>query len=209
MTGKRLLVGLAVIGAAFGVATAVQASIPGSNGVAHGCYYIPGNISNKLLRPGNLRLIDTGNGQACTSDEAPVDLATTNFVTSNVNQTAFMFSFTQALNPGGYYAWFTCGGWIATDPSVSVKPVSFSNAAIAQHASMNVGEVNNGVPGTEARIYFNLSAAETIVGHTTCVDPRVYGQTFPAPAAHQTAPRASLQLARATAQHASAGVTAR
>ena len=35
---RRLLVSLAVAGAAFGVASAVQASIPGANQVIHGCY---------------------------------------------------------------------------------------------------------------------------------------------------------------------------
>jgi hypothetical protein len=210
MTAKRLLVVLAVVGIAFGVATAVQASIPGSNGVAHACYYIPGKPVNKLLRPGNLRLIDTDNGQTCGSDEAAVDLATTNYVTSNVNQTSFMFSFTQAIGAGNYYAWFTCGGWVATDPSVSVKPVSYDNLAITPHSMMNVGEVNNGVPGTEVREYFSISAAKTIVGHATCVDPRVYGLTYPVPAANRlTPPRPSLHLARLTASHAAAGVKAR
>jgi hypothetical protein len=36
--GRRLLVSLAVGGAAFGVASAVQASIPGANQVIRGCY---------------------------------------------------------------------------------------------------------------------------------------------------------------------------
>ena len=35
---RRLLLGLAVGGAVFGVASAVQASIPDANGVIHGCY---------------------------------------------------------------------------------------------------------------------------------------------------------------------------
>ena len=34
----RLVVGLAVGGAVFGIATAVQASIPDASGVIHGCY---------------------------------------------------------------------------------------------------------------------------------------------------------------------------
>ena len=36
--GRRLFVSLAVGAAAFGVASAVQASIPGPNHVIHGCY---------------------------------------------------------------------------------------------------------------------------------------------------------------------------
>ena len=40
--GRRLLVALAVGGASFGIAGAVQASIPGANQVIHGCYRPPG-----------------------------------------------------------------------------------------------------------------------------------------------------------------------
>ena len=41
--GRRLLVALAVGGAVFGIATAVQASIPDASGVIHGCYAKAGN----------------------------------------------------------------------------------------------------------------------------------------------------------------------
>jgi hypothetical protein len=47
--GARLLVALAVGGALFGIAAAVQASIPDPAGVIHGCYK-----TNK----GDLRVID-------------------------------------------------------------------------------------------------------------------------------------------------------
>jgi hypothetical protein len=40
--GGRLVLALAVGGALFGIATAVQASIPSANGVIHGCYGKPG-----------------------------------------------------------------------------------------------------------------------------------------------------------------------
>jgi hypothetical protein len=40
--GGRLLLALAVGGAVFGIATAVQASIPGAHSVIHGCYSAPG-----------------------------------------------------------------------------------------------------------------------------------------------------------------------
>ena len=56
----KLLVALAVGGAGFGIATAVQASIPDANGVIHGCY-------QKVN--GQLRAIDTDVGQACTPGE--------------------------------------------------------------------------------------------------------------------------------------------
>jgi hypothetical protein len=64
-------VAVVVAGAVFGIATAVQASIPDASGVIHGCY-------NTSLAHGNptgaLRVIDTGaaNGH-CASWEAPLD----------------------------------------------------------------------------------------------------------------------------------------
>src|SRR5947209_18401877 len=68
---SRLLVALAVGGAAFGIATAVQASIPDANGVIHACY-------NTSLAHGNpvgaLRVVDTAavNGR-CASWEKPLE----------------------------------------------------------------------------------------------------------------------------------------
>ena len=47
---SRLLLALAVGGALFGIASAVQASIPDSGGVIHGCYQRNG---------GTLRVIDS------------------------------------------------------------------------------------------------------------------------------------------------------
>src|SRR6476661_5315679 len=70
---RKLVVLAAAFAAALGIATAVQASIPDSNGVVHACY-------NTSLAHGNptgaLRVIDTAkiNGH-CASWEAPVDLA--------------------------------------------------------------------------------------------------------------------------------------
>jgi hypothetical protein len=53
--GSRLLLAVVVGGAVFGIATAVQASIPDANGVIHGCYAKAGNPSQ-----GALRVSDTG-----------------------------------------------------------------------------------------------------------------------------------------------------
>jgi hypothetical protein len=69
--GGRVLLALAIGGAVFGIATAVQASIPDANGVIHGCY-------NTSLAHGNptgaLRVIDTSavNGH-CANWEAPLN----------------------------------------------------------------------------------------------------------------------------------------
>ena len=91
MRKKRLLVAVAAVGTALGIAGVVQASIPDSSGVAHGCYLTKGKLSQAEPRPGDLRLIDTDAGQHCATDEQPVDLATPQYVqnvaTSTVNQT--------------------------------------------------------------------------------------------------------------------------
>ena len=69
--GGRLVLALAVGGAVFGIATAVEASIPDSSGVIHGCY----NTSQAHGNPtGGLRVIDTAkpNGN-CASWETAVN----------------------------------------------------------------------------------------------------------------------------------------
>jgi collagen triple helix repeat protein len=58
--GGRLLLALVVGGAVFGIATAVQASIPGANGVIYGCYGKAGTPYK-----GNLRVRDAGQGEQC------------------------------------------------------------------------------------------------------------------------------------------------
>ena len=62
----RLLLALGVAGAVFGIASAVQASIPDASGVIHGCYF---KFPNGEIRQGALRAVDTGAGQHCRSDE--------------------------------------------------------------------------------------------------------------------------------------------
>jgi hypothetical protein len=54
----RLLAAFIAAGAAFGVVSIVQASIPGPSGVINGCYQKGAGV---------LRVIDTGAGGACTS----------------------------------------------------------------------------------------------------------------------------------------------
>jgi hypothetical protein len=68
--GRRLVLALAAGGAVFGIASAVQASIPDASGVIHGCY----NTSLAHGSPtGALRVIDTAkpNGN-CASWETPL-----------------------------------------------------------------------------------------------------------------------------------------
>lgn len=58
MTKARLLLVLGISLATLGVAGVVQASIPDSKGVIHGCY---------ATKDGSLRLIDPGSGGTCDS----------------------------------------------------------------------------------------------------------------------------------------------
>ena len=63
----RVLVGVAVAGAIFGIASAVQASIPDSSGVIHGCYNKKG--------AGELRVIDPSASKqnSCSKSEAALN----------------------------------------------------------------------------------------------------------------------------------------
>jgi hypothetical protein len=182
--GRKLLVGLIVAGAAFGVATAVQASIPDSNAIVHACY----NTSNLNGYPnGALRAIDTAkvNGR-CFAGEAPVDLATPqyvqNVVTSTVNQTAIMGSFTfTGLAANNWRVQWTCGGWVATTPTVSIDPPGggTSGTPITLHGSTNAEQQSGAFPGTTVWIWFTLASTQNLHSQVTCVDPRVYGETAP------------------------------
>jgi Collagen triple helix repeat (20 copies) len=65
---RRLLVLVAVGGAAFAIASVVQASIPSSDGVIHGCYAKPGTPQKGILR-----VINADQGEGCRYYENPLD----------------------------------------------------------------------------------------------------------------------------------------
>lgn len=71
----RLLLALGVGGVMFGIATAVQASIPDNQGVIHACYHVDGQ--GNVDGGSNLRVIDAASskkdGQACKKDENALD----------------------------------------------------------------------------------------------------------------------------------------
>lgn len=60
----RLVLALGVGGAVFGIASAVQASIPDASGVIHGCYGKPGTPQK-----GQLRVVDASTGEQCRLTE--------------------------------------------------------------------------------------------------------------------------------------------
>jgi hypothetical protein len=66
--GARLLLAFGVAGAAFGIATAVQAAIPDSHGTINGCYQFAQGVTPK----GTLRVIDPSTGEACRYYEHPL-----------------------------------------------------------------------------------------------------------------------------------------
>ena len=79
-----MLLAVAVAGGAFGIATVVQAAIPDTGGIVHGCY-VPYGTGNTTLMT-YLRLIDTqpagpmaNKGKACITGETGVDLAATTY----------------------------------------------------------------------------------------------------------------------------------
>jgi hypothetical protein len=159
----------------------VQASIPDASGVVHACY----NTSLAHGSPtGALRAIDTSaaNGN-CAPWEGAVDLATAQFVTSTVNQTSFMetFSFTYPF-AGDWVTFFTCPtGYVAIDPQIWADTLVF-NIFLTQRAETNDGTTAGGPPNNGAMFVYNVSGGVPLPAHQhiTCVDGRVYGQAGPA-----------------------------
>lgn len=68
--GGRLVVAVAVGGVLFGIATAVQASIPDANGVIHACFNTSVSHGNPT---GVLRVIDTSKQGGCAAWEQPLN----------------------------------------------------------------------------------------------------------------------------------------
>ena len=67
--GAKVLVAVCLGGAVFGIVSAVQAAIPDSNGVIHGCYQYTQTNNNG----GALRVIDTDKNQICRKLEKPLN----------------------------------------------------------------------------------------------------------------------------------------
>jgi hypothetical protein len=196
MGWKRVLVALAVVGAAFGIASAVQASIPDASGIVHACY----NNSNANGYPiGALRAIDLDkvNGH-CAQGELPVDLATPQLVTSTINQTSFMFRGTfNNLAVGQWVISYFCpAGYVDVDPVVAGTDQTFpSNDNLTPHSFYNQGELVSGVPNTVAIYFFQISnAPTTVTAHATCVDGRVFGLPGPAAPIKQAQAQATMSI---------------
>ncbi|HST25720.1 MAG TPA: hypothetical protein VLJ76_06995 [Gaiellaceae bacterium] len=182
--GGRIGLAFAVGGAVFGIATAVQASIPDGNAVVHSCY----NTSLAHGSPiGAMRAIDTEKaGGVCASWEGAVDLATPqyvqNVVTSTVNQTSFMVrDVSDPLPPNEWVDDEFCPtGYVATDFSLGATDETFgSDSFITIQSLQNYGEVTTGIPDTHGKAFFKLTGTTSVTFHMTCVDGRVFGEAAP------------------------------
>src|SRR5262249_549779 len=116
-------------------------------------------------------------------DEEPVDLATTDFVTSTINQSEFMIKANGvATGPNNFKGIFFCGpGYISTDETFgATNNTDASNLTLQTFSHYNVGELTTGPPDASGVFYGHFSAASidpTIQG--TCVDGRVFGLPGP------------------------------
>ena len=182
---KRVIIAVVIGAAVFGIASAVQASIPDSQGIVHACYKTT-NLTGYPI--GSLRARDTATiqGQICSpTTEAPVDLATPqyvqNVVTSTINQTSFMASIVGILSPGQWVGNIFCPtGYVGTDMSIGATDQSFLSASyFTVQNFFNAGQVSSGVPDGHVSVFFNLTGSPSVTAHTTCVDGRVFGQAGP------------------------------
>lgn len=201
MRFRRVLIVVVAAAAAFGIASAVQASIPDASGILHACY-----ANNNLhgYPPGNLRAIDTSaaNGN-CAQGEAPVDIATPqyvqNVVASTVNQTSFMIFGSATIFPApNWVANYSCPpGYVATDTAIGAgDDTGASNDAITVHTLYNDEAANTFVPGPDAHLWFSSTGSPTITIHATCVDGRVFGQPGPAAPIGTAKSQANITLTR-------------
>ena len=197
----KLLLALGIAGAVFGVATAVQASIPDSSGVAHGCYFVPNKLTKTPPRPGALRVIDTDKGQSCAVDEQAIDLATA----SDVKHSQFIFTFGifQFPGTGVINIRFTCGSsaWVATSGTIAIdtgQPLttitqidSFNTGGLQNYATNGTGanaDWTTGFNYTQANVQFHpvlqCVRSDHVLGNAYGTAPVQGGGSSAAPTVH-------------------------
>jgi hypothetical protein len=160
----RILVAVAVAGAAFGVATAVRADIPDS-GVIHACYQ---------TESGALRVIDSSRGQTCHSGpvrELPLDWSqagpngrgpTGPTGPAGVSGLERVFGNAATISTGGN----VFASSFATCPSgKQIVGGGYQSSAFDSRAVYDV--VSNGPAGEMWRVQAALTAASTAGGSYT------------------------------------------
>ena len=161
--GGRLVLALAVGGALFGIATAVQASIPDASGVIHGCY-------NNSVAHGNptgaLRVIDTAkpNGN-CASWEAPLNWGQGGTGTTGPSGPTGPTGPTGTAGPSGPTG--PSGPSGSTGPSGPSGPTGPSG--IAGPTSLLVGSVNPVTAASGTLVTHTVTASEA--GLTILISP--------------------------------------
>ncbi len=198
---KRIAVACAAAAATFALATAVQASIPGSNGVIHGCYQFNAPNTSK----GVLRVIDADRGEGCRFNEHPLSWNQRG-VTGPTGATGLTGASgpkgaTGPTGPGavesigtktlkadiGEYALvLDCPqGQIAEDAWVeSTDPTAF-----LQRDSFNEGETTNGIPTGRWVDDVSISGPTTLAIYWSCVTPSQAFGFAPANGGHATVVR--------------------
>jgi hypothetical protein len=167
---------LAVVAGAsvFGVVSAVQAAIPDANGVVHGCYIPQGTgPADKMTY---LRVIDTDKVSGCNAHEASVDLASTGYVQSFVQDTTIMFKNDQGtIGAGNYQLNNSCpAGWIGFDAGASADTAA-GNLNLAPHAKWNHGVLATGTPDSVESYTFTVSASTHVITNGACVRAATVG----------------------------------
>jgi hypothetical protein len=188
MRGKRLLVTLAIAGGTFGIASAVQASIPDSNAVVRSCY----NTSLAHGSPiGAMRAIDTDkvtSAGMCAQWEGAVDLATPTYVQNQIAgvlHSQFIYTDPTPLSFSGtgiaFIYWNCPGGWVATNATISIKSGQPLNT-IVQIDSANLGSVQNGSYAADGQWLMHMTYTQANVqfyAQLQCVlANQVFGNAF-------------------------------
>jgi hypothetical protein len=184
--GTRVLIALAVAGAAFGIATAVQAAIPSSNGVIHGCYQFSAPNTSR----GVLRVINAENGEPCRFNEHPLNWNQSG-PTGPTGPTGPRGP-TGPTGPGGFvslsrntFAGLTAGEYVvsALCPSGTVAGPVYAQASVAsaytQRDNVNNGMAATGTPDNTGTMHFGLSVTTNLVLNSSCADQTAYGLARP------------------------------
>ena len=174
--GTRVLLAVVAGASVFGIVSAVQAAIPDANGVVHGCYIPQGTgPADKMTY---LRVIDTDKVSGCNVHESSVDLASTGYVQSFVQDTTIMFENDQGtLGAANYQLDNHCpAGWIGFDASASADAANpGNNINLVPHAKWNHGVLAGGTPDGTESYTFTVTASTHVITNGVCVRSATVG----------------------------------